>query len=83
MEGRSGLRPSISLSLLISTQGLSGVQVMMSPIVVEGRLRASHSAFGTGITSGTFPPATVTGMVASKPKRRASIQRVPCSHKSE
>src|SRR5438445_11549211 len=56
---------------------------MMSPMVVDFRLRASHSGAGTGITSGTFPPATAAGMVASKPKRRASIQRVPCSHKSE
>ncbi len=55
----------------------------MSPMVADGRLRASHSVDGTGITAGTFPPDTAAGMVASKPKRRASIQRVPCSHKSE
>ena len=75
------LRPSIAL--LTAAQGLSGVHVMMSPMVVDGRLRASHSGAGTGITSGTFPPATAVGMVASRPKRRASIQRVPCSHKRE
>ena len=81
MEGRSVLRPSVAL--FTAAQGLSGVHVVKSPTVLVGRLRASHSADGTGIASGTFPPPTAGGMVASKPKRRASIQRVPCSHKSE
>ena len=81
MEGRSVLRPSISL--LIAAQGLSGVQVITSPIVVVERLRASHSVDGTGIISGTFPFVTSRGIVDSRLNRRASVQRVPCSHKSE
>jgi len=64
-------------------QGLSGVQVTTSPIVVVDRFRASHSVDGTGITSGTLPSVTAGGIVESRPKRRASIQRVPCSHSSE
>ncbi len=56
---------------------------MTSPIVVVGRFRASHSVDGTGIISGTLPFVTSAGIVAKRPKRRASIQRVPCSHNSE
>lgn len=63
--------------------GLRGVQVTTSPIVLVARLRAWHSVIGTGITSGTLPPVTSTGIVDSKLKRRASIQRVPCSHSKE
>src|SRR5438093_1676713 len=47
------------------------------------RLRASHSPFGTGITDGMLPDGTSSGMSPRRPKRRASIQRVPCSHSNE
>src|SRR5213075_1620582 len=46
-------------------QGLSGVQVTTSPIVVVDRFRASHSVDGTGITSGTLPSVAAGGIVDS------------------
>ena len=76
MEGRSVLRPSVRRAAL-PDYGFSGVQLSNNP-------RASHSLFGTGITLGTLPPVGgVAGMSPSRLKRRASIQVVPCSHKSE
>src|SRR5438046_8446142 len=76
-------RPPYVWVVAALAQGLSGVQVTTSPIVVVDRFRASPSAGGAGITSRTLPSVAAGGIVDSNWKRRASIQRVPCSHRSE
>src|SRR5216684_3078823 len=91
MEERQRAAPLQSIHTAGRATYVSGGWQVTTPGITSlaVRLRASHSPLGTGMTGGTRPgPAgndggMSAGMSPSLLKRRASIQRVPCSHRSE